>query len=104
MIAPDGTEYRARSEYELGPYDHVHDVATRDNWGFKNVKKVREPMKDLMPMVRNPILPGTHVGRAWVRFEIPNVQGGHQPQNCTIRIYAVVIRLGSDMKCQHREA
>lgn len=89
MTARDGTRYRATSEYELGHYDHVHDVSRRDNWGFKTSEKIREPMEDLSARVRNPILPGTHAGRAWVRFEIPNVTGGHQPPRSTVRIYAV---------------
>ncbi len=90
MTGPSQIEYRAKSEYDLGEYDYVHDETRHDSWGLRNlVDRVREPMQDLMPLVRNPIQPGTHVGRAWVRFEIPDVRGGDEPRNCTIRIYAV---------------
>lgn len=89
MTAPDGTQYKAKSEHDLGNYDYKHDVTRKDIWGFATVESVREPMEDLAAKVRVPIQPYTHVSRAWVRFEIPHVKQGHEPHNCTIRIFSV---------------
>jgi hypothetical protein len=89
MVAPDGTLYRANSEYEVGEYDHVYDIAKKDSWGLNRVERRREPMEDLAARVRTPIQPATHVPRAWVRFEINGVKQGHEPKNCTIRIFAI---------------
>ena len=89
MIGPDGTEYRAESEYELGNYHHKHDVSRRDNWGITSVESVREPMEDLAAKLRTPIQPYTHVARAWVRFEIKGVKAGDEPKNCRIKIFAI---------------
>lgn len=89
LTAPDGTEYHAKSEYEVGNYDHVHDVTTKDDWGMTSHRTVREPMEDLAAKLRVPMQPSTHVGRAWVRFEIPGVRQGHEPVNCQIKIFAV---------------
>ena len=89
MIAPDGTIYRANSEYELGAYDYHHEVSKKDSWGMTRIERIREPMEDLAAKVRNPIQPNTHVPRAWVRFEIPGVKQGHEPKNCKIRIFAI---------------
>ncbi len=89
MIAPDETRYSAKSEYEVGQYDHKHDVSKKDVWGFATVESVREPMEDLASKLRTPIPPLTHVPRAWVRFEIEGVKQGHEPSNCKIQIFAV---------------
>jgi hypothetical protein len=89
MIAPDETRYSAKSEYEVGQYDHKHDVSEKDAWGFATVESVREPMEDLASKVRTPIPPLTHVARAWVRFEIKGVKQRHKPSNCKIQIFAV---------------
>jgi hypothetical protein len=89
MTAPDGTEYLAKSEYEVGNYDHIHDDTKKDDWGMTSHRRVREPMEDLAAKARTPIQPSTHVGRAWVRFEIPGVRQGHEPANCRIKIFAV---------------
>jgi hypothetical protein len=89
MTAPDGTQYQAKSEYELGSYDYKHEVTRKDTRGFATIETVREPMEDLAAKVRIPIQPYTHVSRAWVRFEISKVKQGHEPHNCTIRIFAV---------------
>lgn len=89
MLAPDGTLYRANSEYEVGDYDYHHEVSKSDSWGMATVERVREPMDDLAARVRIPIQPNTHVPRAWVRFEMPKVKQGHEPKNCTIRILAI---------------
>ena len=89
MIAPDGTTYSARSEYELGKYEHKHDVSKRDTWGLATVETVREPIEDLAARLRIPIQPYTHVPRAWVRFEIKAVKQGHEPKNCQLKIFAI---------------
>jgi len=89
MIAPDETKYSAKSEYEVGQYDHKHDVSKTDLWGFATVDSVREPMEDLAAKLRTPIQPLTHVPRAWVRFEIKGVMQGHEPNNCQIKIFAL---------------
>jgi hypothetical protein len=46
-------------------------------------------MQDLAAMLRTPIQPFTHVGRAWVRFEIRGVKQGDEPVNCKVKIFAV---------------
>jgi hypothetical protein len=89
MIAPDGTRYQANSEYELGNYQHKHDVKKLNEWGGSTIQGVREPMAGLAARLRIPIHPLTHVGRAWVRFEIPKVKQGHEPKNCRIKIFAI---------------
>jgi hypothetical protein len=89
MTAPDNTCYHARSEYELGKYDHKYDVSARNDWGLTSVRSVREPMEDLAAKVRVPMQPYTHVSRAWVRFELKAVKQGHEPKNCKTRIWAV---------------
>jgi hypothetical protein len=61
----------------------------KGTYGFATVEQVREPMEDLAAKVRTPILPSTHVPRAWVRFEIRGVKQGHEPKNCRIQIFAV---------------
>jgi hypothetical protein len=89
MTAPDGTKYRAKSEYQVGSYDYVYELKKKDTWGMTSRRTVREPMENLAAKVRTPIQPSTHVGRAWVRFEIPAVRQGHEPANCQIKIWAV---------------
>ena len=90
MTAPDGTtKYFAKSEYELGKYEHKHDISKRDAWGIATVETVREPMEDLAGKLRIPIQPYTHVPRAWVRFEIKAVKHEHEPKNCRIEIFAI---------------
>ncbi len=89
MTASDGTKYSARSEYELGKYEHKHDVSKRDSWGIATVETVREPMEDLAAKLRIPIQPYTHVPRAWVRFEIKAVKQAHEPKKCRIEIFAI---------------
>jgi hypothetical protein len=89
MVAPDGTMYRANSEYELGNYDYKYNVSQRNEWGSVSSRSVREPMEDLAARVRNPIHPGTHVSRSWIRFELKDVKQGHEPKNCQIKIYAI---------------
>jgi hypothetical protein len=81
--------YRANSEYEVGDFDHVHDVSKKDGWGVVTVDRVREPMEDLAARLGIPIQPGTHVSRAWVRFEIAGVKQGHEPVSCRIEIFAI---------------
>lgn len=89
MTAPDGTKYSAKSEYELGKYEHKHDIPKRDTWGLASLETVREPMEDLAGKLRIPIQPYTHVARAWVRFEIKAVKQGHEPKNCRVEIFAI---------------
>lgn len=89
MTAPDSTIYRAKSQYELGAYEHVHDVEAKDNWGMATFERIREPMADLAAKARTPIQPGTHLGRAWARFEIPQVKQGHEHYKCRFKIFAV---------------
>lgn len=89
MTAPDGATYSASSEYELGKYQHRHDVSKRDPWGIETVEGVREPMEDLAARLRIPIQPYTHVARAWVRFEIKAVKQVHEPKNCQFKIFAI---------------
>jgi hypothetical protein len=89
MVAPDKTVYRANSEYELGRYFHKYEITNTNEWGAVTSRSVREPMEDLAAKLRTPIQPYTHVGRAWVRFELTKVRHGHEPKNCRIRIFAV---------------
>ena len=89
MTAPDKTKYRARSEYELGKFQHKYELKKMNEWGASTIQSKREPMEDLAAKLRSPIQPFTHVGRAWVRFELPKVKAGHEPSNCYIRIFAI---------------
>src|SRR6266481_4200638 len=87
MIAPDKTKYHVQSEYELGKFQRKYELKKVNEWGAVSIQNQREPMEDLAAKLRIPIQPFTHVGRAWVRFEIPRVKQGHEPKNCHIRIF-----------------
>ena len=89
MVAPDGTRYQANSEYQLGNYHYKHDVKKLNEWGGSSSLGLREPMEDLAAKLRIPIQPFTHVGRAWVRFELSKVKQGHEPKNCRITLFAI---------------
>ncbi|PYX57015.1 MAG: hypothetical protein DMG73_14045 [Acidobacteria bacterium] len=83
-------KYHARSEQELGDYQHVYRCTYPTGLGHAAVETVKEPMVDLAARLRQPLDPETHKKEGWARFELKQVRQGHdQPCKFRVTLFAI---------------
>jgi hypothetical protein len=88
----DGKEYKVDSEREIGrDYYHQFHKEVINEAGYRVVMPFCEPVPNLLERLQTPLLPYTHAD-GWMRFELKDVDGKVELNDCKISIYAADAR------------